>query len=117
MSVPNQKILTISKQQVVPPFFQISIRDLDYVCQDLSGASLTLYFYLAKNQNNFQLELSPADIVDKKQLMSRRTYYRAVEELKLKQYIVNNIFYAEPLVFRQARERIENDALHFTSTN
>lgn len=115
MSVPNQKVLTIKKQQVVPPFFQISVRDLDYVCQDLSGASLTLYFYLAKNQNDFRLELSPADIVDKRQLMSRRTYYRAVEELKLKQYIVDNTFYAEPVEFRQTRERIEKESQFFTS--
>lgn len=115
MSVPNQKVLTIKKQQAVPPFFQISVRDLDYVCQDLSGASLTLYFYLAKNQNGFRLELSPADIVDKRQLMSRRTYYRAVEELKLKQYIVDNTFYAEPAEFRQTRERIEKESQFFTS--
>lgn len=102
MSVPNQKIITIIKPRVaVPPFLQIETKEWMEAARRLSSAGLVLYLYLANNQNNYKLELSPADIVEKERLMSRRSYYRALEDLRENKYLCDNVFYTTPIDRRE----------------
>lgn len=108
MSVPNQKVLTIVKPAVpVPPFLQVEMKEWEEAMRRLSPAGQVLWTYLAANQNGYKLELSPADIADKKQLISRRSYYRAIEDLKNNKYLVDNVFYTTPPEIREQQTKVD----------
>lgn len=58
----------------------------------LKPSGFTLFMWLAANdKNGCQLELSPSKLVNE-QIMARRSYYHALEDLKSNGYLVNNVF-------------------------
>lgn len=110
MSVPNQKVITIHKN-LTPPFLQVSKADLYNAMRTLTHSGLVLYLYLIGNQDGYRLELSKAEIVDKLQLLSRASYYRAVEDLEANGYIVNGSFDGRSEEQRTLRNQIEKEII------
>lgn len=92
MSVPNQRYFTITGMPIVPPFLQLSCRDIEVAAKVLSGNSFKLYIYLCQNVNGYRLEFSPQDIVDRFGI-SRAGIYNAIKELEEKQYLIDGKFY------------------------
>ena len=87
MSVPNQKKIII---QNVPCdrnnlYCMINIEAFQKAVSELSGVGLALWCYLAKNQNGYSLDLSPADAA--KWGIKRSSFYRAEDELTRLGYI------------------------------
>lgn len=107
MSVPNQKRITINKE-IQPPFTQINNNDMYEAMAILKDSGFKLYMYFAANQDKYVLELSPADIVNKG-LMSRASYYNALDNLMNMGYIINDQFYTQSITARQAKEKIKQE--------
>ena len=79
----------------------------------LSGSALTLWLYLAKNQDNYNLWLSKTAIIEWG--LPERSYYRARDELKDKGFLVESganhfDFYEYPLNQNQSAKMAEKTA-------
>lgn len=95
MSVPNQKIIQIQKAPCNKNnlYCTINLEALQQAMSELSGAGLALWLYLSKNQNGYNLELSPADATSWG--IKKSSFYRAIDELtKLGyiKYLKGNVF-------------------------
>lgn len=113
MSVPNQKTLCIHKE-VSPPFLSINESELYDAIRILSQSGLILFLYLANNQNGYRLELSKTEVVDKLKLLSRASYYRAVENLETFGYIEGNDFYTTSANHRQKLAQLKKEIKDIT---
>ena len=91
MAVPNQKIIKINKEPCDKEhlYTSINLHALQLAILDLRGEAFKLWLYLSKNQNLYQFELSQKAVTDWTGI-SRATYYRAIEELTSKGYLVQN---------------------------
>ena len=88
--------------------------------QNLRDSSFRLWFYLAKNKDEFELGLSQKACANWG--LKKDSYYRAVQELKQKGYLIleNEVwhFYEEPKeqveisVLEMEPEKIEKRALN-----
>lgn len=67
-------------------YTKVSIDALQKVCNDLNGVALKLYLYLVKNQEDFELALSPT--AAKAWGIKKDSYYNAKDELIEKGYLV-----------------------------
>ena len=87
MSVPNQKKIIIQNAPCDRNnlYCMINIEAFQKAVSELSGAGLALWCYLAKNQNGYSLDLSPADAA--KWGIKRSSFYRAMDELTQLGYI------------------------------
>ena len=87
MSVPNQKKIIIQNAPCDRNnlYCMINIEAFQKAVSELSGAGLALWCYLAKNQNGYNLDLSPADAA--KWGIKRSSFYRAMDELTQLGYI------------------------------
>ena len=87
MSVPNQKKIIIQNAPCDRNnlYCMINIEALQKAVSELSGVGLALWLYLAKNQNGYSLDLSPADAA--KWGIKRSSFYRAEDELTRLGYI------------------------------
>ena len=87
MSVPNQKKILIQNAPCDRNnlYCMINLEALQKAMSELSGAGLALWLYLAKNQNGYSLDLSPADAA--KWGIKRSSFYRAMDELTQLGYI------------------------------
>lgn len=89
MSVPNQNIIVIHREYPKKDFLQIKNENWQNVLKQTQEdyPALALYLYLASNANNWRLELSPQAIQNAIG-MPRSTYYKKVQLLKEKGYII-----------------------------
>lgn len=87
MSVPNQRKIIIQNAPCDRNnlYCMINIEALQQAMSELSGAGLALWLYLAKNQNGYSMDLSPADAA--KYGIKRSSFYRAEDELTRLGYI------------------------------
>ena len=87
MSVPNQKKIIIQNAPCDRNnlYCMINIEAFQKAVSELSRAGLALWCYLAKNQNGYNLDLSPADAA--KWGIKRSSFYRAEDELTRLGYI------------------------------
>ena len=109
MSVPNQKVLIITKpNSTSPPFLQINEDDWRTAYAKLSPSAFGVYLYLAQNANGFCFEFSPTAIADTG-LMSKGTATKARQELESAGYIEGGRFYVESKAKRACREKVEQE--------
>ena len=90
ISYPNQYNTTIHKEKCDKDnlYAVINLDALQNAMNCLSGSALTLWLYLAKNQENYSLWLSKTATVEWG--LSERSYYRARDELKDKGFLVES---------------------------
>lgn len=90
ISYPNQYNTTIHKEKCDKDnlYAVINLDSLQNAMNCLSGSALTLWLYLAKNQENYNLWLSKTATVEWG--LPERSYYRARDELKDKGFLVES---------------------------
>ena len=59
---PNQRMITIHREEVKTDFLGIKNENWQAASRDLGAHALRLYLYLAANADNYSFALSPADI-------------------------------------------------------
>ena len=80
MTHPNQKVIKVYKTDVEKGFLQINKKDWEEAFQTLGQSAFGLYLYLANNNDDFRIALSPVAV--KKAIgISESTYRRAIDEL------------------------------------
>lgn len=85
-TVPNQKVIHITKEKYKENFLQIGIDEWQTACKELAPAAFKLYLYLASNANGFDLALSAAAVQNAIGL-KKTAYYDSFKELENKGYI------------------------------
>lgn len=109
MSVPNQKVLIITKPQTTtPPFLQISADDWQTAFKELSPSAFGVYLHLAQNADGYKYEYSPTAI-ENTGIMSKGTATKARQELEKKGYIDEGRFYVETPAKRKLREQVQQE--------
>ena len=109
MSVPNQKILIITKSELtMPPFLQISQEDWQAAYKELSPSSFAVYLYMAQNKNGYHFEFSPTAIANTG-IMSKGKASKARQELEEKGYIEDGHFYVESRSKRIAQKNMKKE--------
>lgn len=86
-TVPNQRVVTIHREQAKKNFLGIQNENWQAAARDLGAQALLLYLYLAANADNFQLALSPAAIQNAVG-MPPSTYRDQFKKLVEKGYLV-----------------------------
>lgn len=86
MSVPNQKIVKIKKDETGFLYTKITLDALEIAMATLKECGLKMWLYLNKNQAGFQLELSPKAC--ESWGLKKSSYYRGLEELREHGYLV-----------------------------
>ena len=84
---PNQKTVTIHRQELKQPFLGINKDTFIQAYKDLNATALTLYLYFLSNKDNYTFALSPAGIA-KEFGMSESTCKDQIEKLIKKNYLV-----------------------------
>ena len=100
---PNQTIVSIESSPC-DDIHLCSMRNIEAECaaaRDLKYSSMILWLYLSRNQNGYELALSPKD-VEETMGLSERTYRTCKNELMEKGYLVQvkgnrYMFYEKPL--------------------
>lgn len=89
MAAPNQKITQVHKEPTDEKniYAKINNEALCKAAMDLKGSTFKLWIYFAKNQNNYQFELS-SKAVENYCGISDKTYRESVKELISKGYLV-----------------------------
>ena len=87
---PNQKIITVSKsiKDKDDNFLQIANANWEVACQTLTYSAFKLYLYISRHKNNYRFALSYED-VNSHVPMNRKSYDKAVSELKDSGYLEN----------------------------
>lgn len=87
-TVPNQKLITVKKKPCGKDnlYVTINLTALQLAMTRLKPQTLKLWLYFAKNQNNYQFALSAK--AAEKFGVAKTSYYRAIEELMEKGYLV-----------------------------
>ena len=80
MSVPNQKIIHITKPAYKKEFLQIGISEWQNARREMTYGEFCLYLYLAGNMNGFDLELSK-EAFENATGFKKTTYHSAVKKL------------------------------------
>ena len=90
VTYPNQKIITVKKsiKDKDDNFLQINNISWEVACQTLTYSAFKLYLYIARNKDNYRFALSYED-VNVHVPMNRKTYDKAVSELKGCGYLEN----------------------------
>lgn len=88
MSVPNQKIIKINqiKRNSDNKYAMMNLDALQLAMNDLKECGLKMWLYFNKNQNNhgFELSMKACEAWG----IKKNSYYRGVEELIEKHYLV-----------------------------
>ena len=93
MSVPNQKIVKLAPRTRRDAEHLYSMNNLDALqtaMKTLNGSGLKLWLYLNKNQDGYRFELSRVDCANWG--IKKDSYYKAVEELIQKGFLVQDHF-------------------------
>lgn len=85
---PNQKVITIHKEKCEDNFLQVNNTNWQVACEKLTYSAFKIYLYMASNQNGYTFALSYED-VNCSVPMSRKTYDKAIKELKNQGYLEN----------------------------
>lgn len=80
-SYPNQKIVTVFKDECREDFLQIKNDAWHAASSILTYSAFKLYLYFASNKNGYSFALS-YEAVNELIPMNRRTYEKAIKELK-----------------------------------
>ena len=80
MSVTNQKVVFIHKNQYKSNFLQIGIDEMRLAQQQMTYCEFVLYLYLAGNANGFKLELSQ-QAFENATGYKKTAYHKAVNKL------------------------------------
>ena len=85
----NQQIVIVSKCNADKqhPYTVINLEAMDLALATLKGCDLTLWLYIAKNQNRYSFALSCVDFC-RSTAFSSSSYHRAITSLKEKGYLV-----------------------------
>lgn len=91
MSVPNQKSVVINKAPTDKNhlYMCLNIDALQKAMNDLTPAQLKVWMYFAKNQNNYEFELSSVAVCGFCNI-SDKTYRDAVKTLVAKRYLIQS---------------------------
>ena len=100
---PNQVLVNVKDNQCIEIHLP-SMRNIEAECaaaRDLKYSSMILWLYLSRNQNGYEIALSPKD-VEETMGLSERTYRTCKNELMEKGYLVQvkgnrYMFYEKPL--------------------
>ena len=84
---PNQRTITIHREELGESFLGINNANWKEAAHDLGAHALMLYMYLAANANGYNLALSPAAIAEAIG-MPRSTYHDQFAKLVNKGYLV-----------------------------
>lgn len=87
--VENQKIVIVNKEasDKEHPYSIINLIAAENAGMTLNGNEFKLWFYIAKNQNGYSFALSKASFC-REMNVSSSTYYRAIDTLIEKGYLV-----------------------------
>lgn len=83
---PNQKVITIHKDECNSDFLQINNLNWQIACSYLTYTAFKLYLYLASNKNGYMFALS-YEAINNAIPMSRKSYDKAIGELKVCGYL------------------------------
>lgn len=78
---PNQKIITVFKDECKDDFLQVNNENWQSACEILTYSAFKLYLYIISNKNGYSFALS-YETVNELIPMSRKTYDKAIKELK-----------------------------------
>lgn len=90
MSVPNQKIVTVSKEPCdeINIYVKMNVDAIDQALMNLKqGSVLKVWMYFAKNQNGYTFELSSKHVMAYCNITDK-TYREAIKTLIEKRYLV-----------------------------
>ena len=112
-TVPNQQKILIHREMPKSDFLQIKNQNWQQMIKETQDYyAFVLYLYFASNANDYNLALSPAAITEATGL-ARSTYYKKMEFLKDKGYIVegkgNQLHFYEVPQKTKSEEKIENN--------
>lgn len=106
MSVPNQKRVIIKKAPCDKDnLYSVTNQEVELAAmRDLKDGAFRMWRYFSMNQNNYSFDLSQTAI-SKVTGVSRSTYYRAIDELMLKGYLIainknSNIYHFTEVPFQ-----------------
>lgn len=116
MSVPNQLVITVSKEKTDKQHLYscINLEAIDYAAAYLhSIGAFKLWLYIAKNQNGYEFELSRSAFCEWSGV-SPRTYSSSLDLLKEMHFLVRSpkqqnkwIFYEKPLEIEELKPEEE----------
>lgn len=86
-TVPNQRTITVHRQELEKDFLGIKNENWQYAARDLGPHGLRLYLYLAANADGYRFALSPAAIREAVG-MPRSTYHDQFKVLEDKGYLI-----------------------------
>ena len=112
-TVANQNKILIHREMPKSDFLQIKNQNWQQMIKETKDYyAFVLYLYFASNANDYNLALSPAAITEATGL-ARSTYYKKMEFLKEKGYIVegkgNQLHFYEVPQKTRSEEEIENN--------
>lgn len=89
MAVPNQKIITVNKEPTdrKHKYMCVNIEAMQMAMNDLTPAQLKVWVYFAKNQNEYEFELSSVAVCAFCNI-SDKTYREAIKTLVAKRYLI-----------------------------
>jgi hypothetical protein len=78
---PNQKVITVFKDECKEDFLQVNNANWQVACSNLTYSAFKLYLYMAGNKNGYSFALS-YEKINELVPMNRKTYDNAIRELK-----------------------------------
>lgn len=78
---PNQKVITVFKDECKEDFLQVNNTNWQVACANLTYSAFKLYLYMAGNKNGYSFAPS-YETINELVSMNRKTYDNAVKELK-----------------------------------
>ena len=117
MSVPNQKTVKLAPRTKRDSEHLYSMNNLDALqmaMKTLNGSGLKLWLYMNKNQDGYRFELSRVDCA--KWGIKKDSYYKAVEELIQKGYLVQD-HYGSSLFWFHEKESEKPQRNNTNNTN
>ena len=78
---PNQKVITVFKDDCKEDFLQVNNTNWQIACANLTYSAFKIYLYIASNKNGYSFALS-YETINELIPMNRKTYDKAIKELK-----------------------------------
>ena len=78
---PNQKVITVFKDECKEDFLQVNNANWQCACANLTYSAFKLYLYMASNKSGYSFALS-YETINELVPMNRKTYDKAIKELK-----------------------------------
>ena len=85
---PNQKFVTVFKEKCEEDFLQVNNISWQNACMKLTYSAFKIYLYMVRNQDGYSFALS-YEHLNSIIPMSRKTYDKAIKELKEQGYLYN----------------------------